>query len=313
MTYYEILKQGRIDYNSNASRYYSPYHTFYPPLLKSLGVDATIETELDLLGVINTITQRYIDTSYDSPYIHILSSTNVVSIKYSEYGYCGPYDIFSMYPARGTVLPIIIIELLKKKYNISDYTKLFNHTTETTSVDSILKVTRDLILNNNEFYGFYYPIGRSFKIKSLKPINVYKFIIIKNNFIDCIKNTKIRTICNFSTTRSNPISGYYPKTDLPESNIFEVMNTKTKKIIPIVEHGNRRDRGWVFSLNEEHLRERIEYIKGNITQQINQEVDVHKHNIAKLKSQVNYNTNQINELSKLLKKYNNIFDIWKDF
>jgi len=312
MTYYEILKQSRIDYNSNVSRYYSPYRNFYPPLLKSLEVDATIKTELDLLGVINTIIQRYIDASYDSPYFHMLS--NVLNIKYSEYGYCGPYDIFSMYPVRGTVLPIIIIELLKKKYNISDYTQLFNSTTENTSVDSILKETRDLILNNNEIYGFYYPIGRFFRIKSLKPpINVYKFIITKDNFIDCIKNTKIRTICDFSTTtQPSPISGYYPRSDLPESNIFKVMNTKTKKIIPIIEH-SRRDRGWVFSLNEEHLRERIEYIKGNITQQINQEIDMHKYNIAKLKSIKNDNTYQINELSKLLTEYNDIFDIWKDF
>ena len=303
-SYYDLLKSSRVeDFDSNKSLNY----TLTPNLTLDQGTSKSTPHIDTVYNFIIAVKNKFIhETNYNvvnkknklSKY-HLLDDCYLISeYKHSyRYDYLIPKHIFS---TNDNIISLLVIERLKEIYNVSSLEELLNVVDRSKPIDQVVAIIRDLIYSEGgELYGFhcYYNRWRDpTRIKT--PIRAKKFKIVGDKIDGYLKNREL-------------VSYNKGKFLLPKESNYNhsILCLNHKRIF--LNCGDDTI-NWVFSLNEEHLKERIEVLMSNYDLALDEKImelkvedEKLKHRIGEIKKNIETNKNHLNNFNEYKK------NLWK--
>jgi len=228
----------------------------------------------------------------DQLYVHNIDNY-LITEYFSYYENCYPKDIFCI---ENNILNIEIINQLKEKYKINSIDEIISSIDKDKPLNDIFNIIINILNNNGTYYGFYCPSIRwldTLKIK--KPMKVTKFTISTSNVLNHICNKLIRID---KSGRVRPV----------KSNSGSIAFLKSKDNIVPVPYNT----GWIFSLTEEHLNERINKLILRHEHNLKNKIRILKNEINQQKIDIINRRRELDQLLEIIDHLNeNKIQLWK--
>ena len=301
-SYYERLKNSRLSKEEitlikKNIQHDSAYH------LTSLQWDSvkttTINSEFKFLNYIKYNMRLesiglldYYNTIDDQLYVHNIDNC-LITEYFSYYRNCYPKDIFCI---EHNILNIEIINQLKEEYGINSIDEIISSIDKDKPLDDIFHIIINILNNDGIYYGFYCPSIRWLDTLRIKrPMKVTKFTISTSNVLNhiCSKSIQID-----KSGRIKPVN----------SNSGPIAFLRSKDNIVPVPYNT----GWIFSLTEEHLNERINRLILRHEYNLKDKIKIIRNEINQQKTEINNKKRELDQLLEIIDCFNeNKIQLWK--
>ena len=283
LSYYDILKNnGVVDAYNTIKGKYCNYN------YENLNKIFNNKTPTSVMNVYD-----FINTFINSVYLTYLSRTKKSHVYYIEKDvsyllaedksglgyYKNPFEIS---PGHGT-LGIAIMDTLFDQFKADDLLTLINMVDPNDSPKKLEEIVADLLLSNNEYFGYYLPYSKIRNpLKLNKPLKIHRF--------------KIQSINDFMVW-NGPVyyNPYYKVGDGPI-----ILESLTDKRIKVASN----NASWMFSINKEHLMENLNNMQEISESLISKEKETLSNRIKESKQYIKDHKSRIIELSNKIENFN---------
>ena len=254
-SYYELLKNSRLKKDEIEKNPLLP--PFYYNNLIMTGTEEVLDTEYKFLQIIKPgiLRENIGDLREEQKLYHKIDNTLLIS-EYTNWK--TPGDLFTI--ETSNILSFAIIERLKDIYGVSSLEDLILTVDKNKPIDQVAEIIKDLIYSDGGVvYGFFCHDAWWEKPRKIKrTIKTRKFTITEEHILEYLK----RPILINS-------SGLF-FTDYSKWKRQAILVLKAEdRLVPVYCYRT----GWVFSLTEEHLNERIEKINTRYKEVLEQELE----------------------------------------